>query len=211
MLIGYARTSTVDQKAGFEAQLAELARAGCTKIFKEQVSAVGKRSELEAAIEFCRDGDCFIVCKLDRLARSMQHLQQIVAELERKKVALRILNLNLDSATPTGKLMLNLLGSIAQWEREMLLERQREGIAKAKANKTPAPATNITGNSGIPMRALIQPITTFLSVCNFKIVAHLLLLFSSKPLKITSPSNKMHPTKTAYNKPIPLDDFSVDD
>ena len=132
MHVGYARTSTVDQVAGFEAQLAELNAAGCEKIFREQVSSVGKRGELDAAIEFCRDGDSFLVTKLDRLARSITHLGEIVARLERKKVALRILNLNLDSATPTGRLMLNLLGSVAQFEREILLERQREGIAKAK-------------------------------------------------------------------------------
>jgi DNA invertase Pin-like site-specific DNA recombinase len=132
MLVGYARTSTMDQVAGIEAQLTELKAAGCEKVFREQVSSVGKRGELEAAIEFCRDGDVFLCTKLDRLARSIADLGGIIARLERKKIALRILNLNLDTSTPTGKLMLNLLGSVAQFEREILLERQREGIAKAK-------------------------------------------------------------------------------
>ncbi|SFK30326.1 recombinase family protein [Methylocapsa palsarum] len=72
--------------------------------------------------------------KLDRLARSVAHLGLIVAKLKKKEVALRILGLGLDTATPTGKLMLNLLGSIAQFEREIMLERQREGIVKAKAS-----------------------------------------------------------------------------
>jgi DNA invertase Pin-like site-specific DNA recombinase len=132
MLVGYARTSTLEQVAGFEAQLAELKAAGCEKVFREQVSSVGKRDELEQAIEFCREGDVFLVTKLDRLARSITHLGEIIARLERKKVSLHILNLNLDGSTPTGRLMLNLLGSVAQFEREILLERQREGIAKAK-------------------------------------------------------------------------------
>ncbi len=82
---------------------------------------------------FCREGDALVVTKLDRLARSVTHLGTIIAALEAKGVALRILNLGVDSATPTGRLMLNVLGGVAQFEREIMLERQREGIAKAKA------------------------------------------------------------------------------
>jgi DNA invertase Pin-like site-specific DNA recombinase len=133
MLIGYARTSTLDQAAGFESQLRDLQAAGCEKIFKEQVSAVASRPQLETALDFCREGDTLIVTKLDRLARSVTHLGRIVDTLERKKVALRILNLGVDTSTPTGKFILNVMGGIAQFEREMMLERQREGIAKAKA------------------------------------------------------------------------------
>ncbi len=132
MFVGYARTSTLEQKAGFEAQIEELTKAGCEKIYTEQVSAVAKRQKLEEVLDFCRDGDTVVVTKLDRLARSVSHLGQIVERLEKKHVGLRILNLNLDSKTSTGKLMLNLLASIAQFEREMMLERQREGIATAK-------------------------------------------------------------------------------
>ena len=134
MLIGYARTSTLDQEAGFEAQEVSLKEIGCDKIYKEQTSAVGPRSELDDLLEFIREGDSLVVTKLDRLARSVRHLGDIVAALEAKGAALRILNMNIDTATPTGKLMLNVLGSVAQFEREMMLERQREGIAKAKAN-----------------------------------------------------------------------------
>jgi DNA invertase Pin-like site-specific DNA recombinase len=96
------------------------------------VSAVGERKALDEALDFCREEDTFVVTKLDRLARSVMHLSQIVDRLRRKKVALRILNLNLDTSTPTGKLMINLLGSIAAFEREIMLERQRDGIAAAK-------------------------------------------------------------------------------
>jgi len=133
MIIGYARTSTVEQDAGLEAQLRDLQANGAEKVFSEQVSSVGHRKELEAALDYTREGDVFVVTKLDRLARSVEHLLQIVRRLEAKGVALRILALNIDTATPTGKLMLNMLGSIAQFERELMLERQREGIAKAKA------------------------------------------------------------------------------
>lgn len=132
MIIGYARTSTVEQEAGFEAQLRELARCGCEKVFQEQVSSVAQRNQLNAAIEFVREGDSFVVTKLDRLARSISDLLQIFARLEKKHVEVQILNLGLDTRTPTGKLILTVLGGIAQFEREMMLERQREGIAKAK-------------------------------------------------------------------------------
>jgi DNA invertase Pin-like site-specific DNA recombinase len=75
-----------------------------------------------------------VVTKLDRLARSVNHLWQIVGMLQEKGVGLRILNISLDTSTATGKLMLSLLGAVAEFEREMMLERQREGIAKAKAS-----------------------------------------------------------------------------
>lgn len=132
MIVGYARTSTLDQEAGFEAQVRDLTALGCERIFKEQVSSVGKRTELDATVDFCRQGDTLVVTKLDRLARSVSHLGKIIETLEAKGVALRIVNLGVDTTTPTGKLMLNVLGGVAQFEREMMLERQREGIAKAK-------------------------------------------------------------------------------
>ena len=133
MIIGYARTSTVDQIAGFEAQLRELDAANCKKIFREQVSSVAVRAQLEATLEFAREGDVLVVTKLDRLARSVADLMAIIQKLDDKAVGLRILNLGMDTQTPTGKLMLTVLGGVAQFEREMMLERQREGVVKAKA------------------------------------------------------------------------------
>lgn len=133
MLIGYARTSTTDQEAGFDAQKRDLAAVGCTKVFAEQVSSVAQRDELTAALDYLRDDDVFVVTKLDRLARSMRDLLDIVAMIEGKGASLRILAMNLDTTTATGKLMLNVLGSVAEFERSMMLERQREGIAKAKS------------------------------------------------------------------------------
>ena len=133
--VGYARTSTVDQEAGLEAQIVALGDAGCVKLFKEQVSSVAKRRpELDRAIDYVRDGDTLVVTKLDRLARSVSDLVKITDDLKSKGVTLRILNLNLDTGTATGKLMLNLIGSVAEFEREIMLERQREGIARAKAD-----------------------------------------------------------------------------
>lgn len=134
MRIGYARTSTIEQIAGFDAQQRDLEAAGCKKVFKEQVSSVAHRGQLQAAIEYAREGDTLVVTKLDRLARSVAHLVEITKTLERKGVHLQILDMAIDTATVNGRLMLNILGAIGQFEREMMLERQREGIAKAKAD-----------------------------------------------------------------------------
>lgn len=133
MLIGYARTSTEDQKAGLNGQIEELKALGCEEVFIEQVSSVEQRDQLDAAIRFARKGDVFVVTKLDRMARSVVHMWSIIEALEAKGVGVRIVNMGIDSTTPTGKLMLNVLGGVAQFEREMMLERQRIGIKAAQA------------------------------------------------------------------------------
>ena len=133
MRFGYPRTSTTDQNAGFEAQVRDLEAIGCEKIYQEQVSSVGTRDELAVALDFVREGDTLVVTKLDRLARSTRHLNDIVDCLLEKGSHLQILDLGIDNATPTGELVLTVIGGIAQFERQMMLERQREGIAKAKA------------------------------------------------------------------------------
>jgi DNA invertase Pin-like site-specific DNA recombinase len=133
MLVGYARSSTTEQEAGYQAQIKALKAHGCEKVFAEQVSSIAKRERLEAALDYVREGDVFIVTKLDRLARSVAHLIEIGTRLEAKGVALKVLDQAIDTSTPSGRLMFNMVGSIAQFERELMLERQREGIAKAKA------------------------------------------------------------------------------
>jgi len=130
-LIGYARVSTEDQH--LDAQLEKLHEAGCKRIYKEKASGVKTdRPELAAMLDYVREGDTVVSCKLDRIARSTRHLLEIVETLEKKGVAFKILNIDLDTTTPTGKLMLSMLAAIGQFEREMMLERQREGIAQAK-------------------------------------------------------------------------------
>jgi DNA invertase Pin-like site-specific DNA recombinase len=159
MLLGYARTSTLDQIAGLEAQLRDLAAAGCEKVFQEQTSALGKRVELETAMEFAREGDLLVVTKIDRLARSMSHLWEIVQSLEKKGVALRVLNLGgeaVDTRGATGRLLLNVLASFAMFEREIMLERQREGIQKAKAEgkyKGRKPSARLKGGDVLRLQA----------------------------------------------------------
>lgn len=136
MLVGYARTSTADQEAGFEAQLRDLGNAGVEKIYSEKVSSIGQRDELTNALDYVRDGDTLVITKLDRLARSTADLLKVIDHLDQKKVSLRILDFGgsaVDTKSPTGKLMLTMFAAMAQFEREIMLERQREGIAKAKA------------------------------------------------------------------------------
>ena len=136
MLIGIARTSTLEQKAGLEAQLRELEAYGCEKIYQEQVSSVAEREQLNAALSALRSGDKLVVTKLDRLARSVKHLGEIVETINKADASLVILDMGgtaIDTSNQRGKLILNVMSSVAQFEREMMLERQREGIAKAKA------------------------------------------------------------------------------
>lgn len=135
MLVGYARTSTLEQDAGLNAQVRDLKTYGCEELYQEQVSSVGERQQLDSAIKSLRSGDKLVVCKLDRLARSVRHLGELLEELEAKGAGVVILSMGgqqIDTTTATGRMMLNVMASVAQFEREMMLERQREGIAKAK-------------------------------------------------------------------------------
>tara|TARA_B100001059_G_scaffold236042_1_gene284382 strand:+ start:3894 stop:4295 length:402 start_codon:yes stop_codon:yes gene_type:complete len=126
MLIGYARTSTTDQQAGFDSQLVELEAYGSELTFKEQVSAVASRGELDRAIDMLREGDKLVVTKLDRLARNVMHMGELLQQIEAKGAGLVILSIGsetIDTTTATGKLILNMMVSVAQFEREMMKER----------------------------------------------------------------------------------------
>jgi DNA invertase Pin-like site-specific DNA recombinase len=135
-VVGYARTSTAEQEAGLAAQERDLRAAGCGKVFAERVSSVGKRAQLDAALDYLREGDVLMVTKPDRLARSVADLLGIVGELDAKGVALHVMSMGggaLDTGDATGRMMLTVLGAVAEFERTLMLERQREGIARAKA------------------------------------------------------------------------------
>lgn len=135
MIVGYARTSTAEQVAGLDAQIRDLTSAGAERVFHEQISSVASRVRLAEAIAFVRAGDVLVVTKPDRLARSTAELLMIESDLTRRGVGLLILSMGgspLDTRNPTAKLMLTILAGVAAFEREIMLERQREGIAKAK-------------------------------------------------------------------------------
>ena len=134
MLVGYARVSSTGQS--LDIQNDALADAGCDKVFAEKVSgrSTKDRVELGNAMDFVREGDTLIVTRLDRLARSVGDLHRIIETLTEKKVAFRCLNQSgVDTDSSTGRLMLAILGAVAQFENDIRRDRQAEGIAKAKA------------------------------------------------------------------------------
>jgi len=129
--IGYCRVSTTEQH--MTAQLELLHKAGCQEIFKETLSgSTIARPELRKLLDYIRKGDTVTVTKLDRLARSTKDLLAIAEEIKKKGADFEVLNINLDTKSPTGQLMLTLLAAIAEFEKGIMLERQREGIAIAK-------------------------------------------------------------------------------
>jgi DNA invertase Pin-like site-specific DNA recombinase len=134
MLVGYGRVSSAGQS--LEVQLEALAAAGCEKVFKEKESgtSLDKRSALADALDFVREGDTLVITRLDRLARSSVDLHNILAKLTAKGVKFRCLQqAGIDTDTGTGKLVLAILGAVAEFETDIRKERQREGIEKAKA------------------------------------------------------------------------------
>jgi DNA invertase Pin-like site-specific DNA recombinase len=132
-IIGYARVSSIGQK--LDVQLEKLTSQGCEKVYQEKESASStKRPQLVACLDYVREGDILVITKLDRLARSTLDLCNIAKLLEDKGVALKVIDQNIDTSSSTGRLLFNVLGSIAQFETEIRAERQMDGIKKAKEN-----------------------------------------------------------------------------
>ncbi|KQO73455.1 recombinase family protein [Methylobacterium sp. Leaf89] len=133
-IYGYARVSTTDQDLSI--QDAALRSAGCEIIRAEKKSGTTTegRTELQTLIEFARKGDTIVVTRIDRLARSISDLSEIVKALEAKGVSLRATEQPVDTSTAAGKAFLGMLGVFAEFETNLRKERQLEGIAKAKAN-----------------------------------------------------------------------------
>ena len=132
-LLGYARVSTSDQDTSI--QQAQLRDAGCTVIRAEKASGKARdgRSELEVVMSFVRPGDTLVVVKLDRLGRSTRDVLNLVHELEQRGAALRVLEPAIDTGGPMGKMVLIVLGMVAEMELSFIKDRQRAGIEAAKA------------------------------------------------------------------------------
>ena len=131
MIVGYVRVSTVEQNEG--RQLVTMKKYNAEKLFIEKISAKDtKRPQLQAMVDFVREGDTIVIHDFSRLARSTKDLLELVELFNSKGVKLISNKENIDSSTPTGKLMLTMIGAINEFERANLLERQREGIALAK-------------------------------------------------------------------------------
>jgi len=130
--VGYARVSSYGQS--LEVQLEKL--ANCDRVFCEKVSgrSLDARSELQDCLQWVRDGDVLVITKLDRLARSTRDLLNIANTLERKGVSLVVLDQQIDTGTPTGKLLFTMLGAIAEFENDIRRDRQSQGVAVARRN-----------------------------------------------------------------------------
>lgn len=134
-IVGYARVSSTGQS--LELQREQLLQAGCEKLFEEKRSGGSQegREQLALALDYVRQGDVLVVTRLDRLARSMIDLREIVDRLTAKGVEFKALQQGaIDTTTSSGRLMLNMLASFAEFELDLRKERQKEGIEKARAN-----------------------------------------------------------------------------
>ena len=129
--IGYARVSSTGQS--LEVQLDKLNQVGCDKIYHEKQSGkTAARPEFQKCMNYLREGDTFVITRLDRLARSLIHLSQVAERFQAENIDLVVIDQAIDTSTPTGRLMFNMLAAIAEFETDLRSERQLEGIAKAK-------------------------------------------------------------------------------
>ncbi len=131
MLIGYARVSTQDQN--LDLQVNALTKADCKKIFEDKIS--GSRTErpgLAKALEMLREGDTLVVWKLDRLGRSVKHLIDLVGDLHKRSVQFKSLTDAIDTGTPSGRFFFHVMASLAEMERELMVERTRAGLEVAR-------------------------------------------------------------------------------
>ncbi|RFP23128.1 recombinase family protein [Duganella sp. BJB488] len=149
---GYARTSTFDQQYGLDDQIAQLTKAGCDKVFSEQVSAtdMDARTQWTALIAGLKAGDVVTITKIDRAARNIADMVGITKKLADIGASIRILDMNIDTTTATGTLMLNIFASVAQFERDQMLVRQRIGIEAAKAKDKTLPLEQRTYKGAQP-------------------------------------------------------------
>src|SRR5262245_50902777 len=132
MYIGYARVSTQDQNPAL--QLDALQNADCDKIFMEKASGAQRdRPELKAALDYIRPGDTLVVWKLDRLARSIRQRIDTIESLEARGIGFRSLTEAIDTTTPGGKLIFHIFGALAEFERSVIRERTKAGLASARA------------------------------------------------------------------------------
>lgn len=131
-VIGYARVSSAGQN--LDVQIDKLQKSDCEKIYKEKKSGGSgtERPELDKALDYVREGDTLVITRLDRLARSVADLSKIAQQLDSKGVTLRVIDQSIDTGTSEGRLMFNMLGAFAEFERDIRAERQADGIEKAK-------------------------------------------------------------------------------
>lgn len=131
MFIGYARISTVDQNLALQKEALE--KAGCERIYEDEMSGTkDNRPGLNKALEMLRENDTLVVWKLDRLGRSVKSLIELVSDLNAKNINFKSLTDSIDTSTPSGRFFFNVMASLAQMERELIVERTTAGLAIAK-------------------------------------------------------------------------------
>lgn len=162
MIVGYARVSTKEQN--LDLQLSALRQAGCEKIFQEKISgSVKARPKLESMIQQFRSGDILIVWRLDRLGRSLKHIIDLVLDLSEKGVTIKGLNDGVDTSTINGRLFLNIMASLAEYERELIRERTNAGLKEARARGRvggrPKGYSRETVNKLLVMRAIYKDLS----------------------------------------------------
>lgn len=166
MLIGYARVSTEEQN--LDLQTDALKKVGCEKVFLDKVSgAKSERKGLNAALEMLRAGDVLMVWRLDRLGRSLKNLIEIVGELEQKNIGFRSLTENIDSTTTGGKLVFHLFGALAEFERNLIRERTKAGLAAARARGKKGGRKNVMDEKKIrqAQALMADPQNTITDIC----------------------------------------------
>ncbi|SRR5579883_1421502 len=132
MLIGYARVSTEDQTLALQKDALE--NIGCTKIFTDiRSGATTERPGLTEALSYLREGDSLVVWKLDRLGRSLQHLIETITDLNNRKIGFQSITEHIDTTTSGGKLIFHIFGALAEFERDIIRERTKAGLAAARA------------------------------------------------------------------------------
>lgn len=132
MFVGYARVSTRDQNP--QSQIGALMAAGCERVFTEKASGANRdRPELKAALDYIRAGDTLVVWKLDRLARSVRQLVETAEDLAKRQIGLKVLTQQIDTTSPGGRLVFHVFAAVAEFERELMLERTHAGLATARA------------------------------------------------------------------------------
>lgn len=166
MLIGYARVSTKSQGDSLDTQRETLTDYGCEKVFTDTISgAKSQRPGLDAAVDYMRDGDVLVATRLDRLGRTALDTLHTIHGLDSRGIPVIMLDPALDTRTKEGKLMMTIMSGLAEWERDLLIQRTKEGMAHARSQgRMPGPKPKLNAEQIKAVRAAVADGQTVASV-----------------------------------------------